>query len=93
MSSSTVPSAVICGVTSSESVASTYWTVTVWFATVWIGSRMPLWMCAFSLFWAVTLGEETTLTRPSFSAAASVKSRLKESRMSPKANWRIAAGR
>ena len=67
-------------------MASTYWTVTVLLATVWIGIRMPLWMCAFSLFCAVTFGEETILTRPSFSAALSAKSRLNESRMSPKAN-------
>ena len=72
-----VPSAVICGVTSSFSTASMYWTEIVLLIVVWIGIFVPCFTVAFSLFWVMTLGFESSLPTPLDSAALIMKSRAK----------------
>src|SRR5207245_5228217 len=72
-----VPSAVICGVTSNFSTASTYCTEIVLLMVVWIGILVPCLIWAFSLFWVMTLGLESNLPTPLDSAAVMIKSMAK----------------
>src|ERR1017187_8422160 len=73
----TVPSAVICGVTSSSSTASTNCTETVLFTIVETGILVPCFTVAFSLFCVITLGFESNLPTPRSSAAVMIKSSAK----------------
>src|SRR5262249_37018907 len=70
----TVPSAVINGVTSSLSTASMYCTETVLLIVVWIGTLVPCFTVAFSLFWVTTRGFDSSLPTPLDSAALMKKS-------------------
>src|SRR5260370_119589 len=60
----TVPSAVICGVTSSFSTASMNCTEIVLLIVVWMGIFCPCLIIAFSLFWVTTLGLECSFPTP-----------------------------
>ena len=72
-----VPSAVICGVTSSLSTASMYCTEMVLLMVVWIGILTPCFTVAFSLFWVTMRGLESSLPTPLDSAAVIKKSTAK----------------
>src|SRR6266481_1733501 len=73
----TVPSPVICGVTSSLSTASMNWTEIVLLIVVWMGIFCPCLMIAFSLFWVTTRGLESSFPTPFDSAAVMKKSTAK----------------
>src|SRR5579862_3761830 len=73
----TVPSAVICGVTSSFNTASMYCTETVLLTVVWMGILVPCLTEAFSLFWVTMRGLESSLPTPLDSAALIKKSMAK----------------
>src|SRR5437870_13448584 len=72
-----VPSAVICGVTSSFSTASMNCTEMVLLIVVCTGIFVPCFTTAFSLFWVMTLGLESSLPTPLDSAAEMIKSTAK----------------
>ncbi len=65
----TVPSAVICGVTTSCNTASMYCTAMVLLMLVWIGILVPCFTVALALFWATSCGLESSLPTPLDSAA------------------------
>src|SRR5271169_4942793 len=73
----TLPSAVICGVTSNFNTASMYCTEMVLLMVVWIGTFVPCFTVAFSLFWVTILGLESNLPTPLASAALMKKSMAK----------------
>ena len=60
----TVPSAVICGVTTSCNTALMYWTAMVLLMLVWIGILVPCITVALALFWATSCGLESSLPTP-----------------------------
>src|SRR5580704_16876301 len=72
-----VPSAVICGVTSSWSTASTNCTETVLFTMVCTGILVPCFTVAFWLFCVITFGFEINLPTPRSSAAVMMASSAK----------------
>src|SRR5262252_6483656 len=73
----TVPSAVICGVTSSFSTASMNVIEIVLLIVVCTGIFVPCLTTAFSLFWVTTRGFESSLPTPRDSAAVMKKSTAK----------------
>src|SRR2546421_4493712 len=79
-----VPSAVICGVTSSLSTASIKVIEIVLLIVVWIGIFVPCFTTAFSLFCVTTRGFERSLPTPRDSAAVMKKSTAKFGERWPK---------
>src|SRR5256885_2723603 len=79
-----VPSAVICGVTSSFSTASIKVIEIVLLIVVWIGILVPCFTTAFSLFCVTTRGFERSLPTPRDSAAVMKKSTAKFGERWPK---------